>query len=142
MIRLYATFIVDNTLFGVDATAVQEILLPQRLTRVPLAPIEVEGLANLRGQVVVTIDLRRRLGMDPAPEGTEVVNIVLRTDHGPVSIVVDEVGDVLEAHDDDLDAPPPTLRSSTRDLVTAVHKLDDRLLLVLDAARTAQPVPA
>lgn len=139
MIRLYATFVVDDTLYGVDATDVQEILLPQRLTRVPLAPPEVEGLANLRGQVVVTIDLRTLLGLEPAPEGAEVVNIVLRTDHGPVSIVVDEVGDVLEAHDDELDPPPPTLSGPTRELVTAVHKLEDRLLLVLDVARTANP---
>lgn len=140
MIRLYATFVVANTLFGVDATDVQEILLPQRLTRVPLAPSEVDGLANLRGQVVVTIDLRKRLHLPPAEAESDVVNIVLRTDSGPVSIVVDEVGDVLEAHDDDLDVPPPTLSRPTKDLVTAVHKLDDRLLLVLDVARTASPV--
>jgi len=142
MIRLYATFSVAGTLFGVDATDVQEILLPQRLTRVPLASPDVNGLANLRGQVVVTIDLRTMLGLPPLEDGIPTVNIVLRTEHGPVSIVVDEVGDVLEVHDDDLDTPPPTLSLPTRDLVTAVHKLDDQLLLVLDVKRTAQPVAA
>lgn len=139
MIRLYATFSVAGTLFGVDATDVQEILLPQRLTRVPLAAPEVNGLANLRGQVVVTIDLRTLLGLPPLDPGAPSVNIVLRTEHGPVSIVVDEVGDVLEAHDGDLESPPPTLSSPTRDLVTAVQKLDDRLVLVLDVKRTASP---
>lgn len=142
MNRLYATFSVGGTLFGVDATDVQEILLPQCLTRVPLAPAEVLGLANLRGQVVVTIDLRTMLDLPRISEDTDVVNIVLRTDHGPVSIVVDEVGDVLEVSDDELDPPPPTLAGPTRDLVVAVHKLRDRLLLVLDAARTANPVAA
>ena len=142
MMRLYATFSVDGTLFGVDATDVQEILLPQHLTRVPLANPEVNGLANLRGQVVVTISLRRLLQLSPPAEGAPTVSIVLRTEHGPISMVVDEVGDVLEAHDDDLDSPPPTLSPVTRELVTAVHKLDDQLLLVLDVKRTAQPVAA
>lgn len=139
-VRLYATFAVNDTLFGVDATDVQEVLAEQRLTRVPLSSPEVLGLINLRGQVVVTIDMRRLLSL-PArdTEGTPI-NVVLRTDHGPVSVAVDEVGDVLEASDSDLEPPPETLSAPTRALVTAVQKLDHELLLVLDVKRTAQPL--
>lgn len=136
--RLYATFHVDNTFFGVDATDVQEVLRAQPMTRVPLSSREIEGLINLRGQVVVAIDLRERLGYGRPPEGTEPLNVVVRTEHGPVSLIVDDIDDVLEADDDQLETPPATLHGPTRDLVTAVHKLDDQLLLIVDVKRTVQ----
>ena len=134
--RLYATFHVDNTFFGVDATDVQEVIRTQPMTRVPLASDEVSGLINLRGQVVVAIDMRRRLGMPEPDEGAELLNVIVRTEHGPVSLIVDDIGDVLEADLDELETPPPTLTPPTRDLVSAVHQLDERLLLVIDVSRT------
>jgi len=137
--RLYATFALDDMLFGVDATDVQEVLRTQQLTRVPLAAKEVSGLMNLRGQIVVTIDLRQRLGLAPIDADERSINIVLRTENGPLAVVADEVGDVFEADDADLSSPPATLTGPTKDLVSAVHKLDDRLLLVLDVTKTAEP---
>lgn len=133
---LYATFHVDDAFFGVDATDVQEVIRTQPMTRVPLASDEVSGLINLRGQVVVAIDMRRRLGMPEPDEGTERLNVIVRTEHGPVSLIVDDIGDVLEADLDELETPPPTLTPPTRDLVSAVHQLDERLLLVIDVSRT------
>ena len=133
---LYATFHVDDAFFGVDATDVQEVIRTQPMTRVPLASGEVSGLINLRGQVVVAIDMRRRLGMPEPDEGAELLNVIVRTEHGPVSLIVDDIGDVLEADLDELETPPPTLTPPTRDLVSAVHQLDERLLLVIDVRRT------
>lgn len=133
---LYATFHVDDAFFGVDATDVQEVIRTQPMTRVPLASDEVSGLINLRGQVVVAIDMRRRLGMPEPEEGAELLNVIVRTEHGPVSLIVDDIGDVLEADLDELETPPPTLTPPTRDLVSAVHQLDERLLLVIDVSRT------
>ena len=133
---LYATFHVDDAFFGVDATDVQEVIRTQPMTRVPLASDEVSGLINLRGQVVVAIDMRRRLGMPEPEEGAELLNVIVRTEHGPVSLIVDDIGDVLEADLDELESPPPTLTPPTRDLVSAVHQLDERLLLVIDVSRT------
>ena len=133
---LYATFHVDDAFFGVDATDVQEVIRTQPMTRVPLASDEVSGLINLRGQVVVAIDMRRRLGMPGPDEGAELLNVIVRTEHGPVSLIVDDIGDVLEADLDELETPPPTLTPPTRDLVSAVHQLDERLLLVIDVSRT------
>ena len=133
---LYATFHVDDAFFGVDATDVQEVIRTQPMTRVPLASDEVSGLINLRGQVVVAIDMRRRLGMPEPDEGAELLNVIVRTEHGPVSLIVDNIGDVLEADLDELETPPPTLTPPTRDLVSAVHQLDERLLLVIDVSRT------
>ncbi len=137
--RLYATFSIDDMLFGVDATDVQEILRPQRLTKIPLAPPEVSGLMNLRGQIVVNVDIRQRLGLEPCDVDGDPLNVVLRTEHGPLSVIVDAVGDVFEADDNELTSPPETLSSPTVDLVSAVHKLDDRLLLVLDVQEAATP---
>ena len=137
--RLYATFALEDMLFGVDATDVQEVLRGQKLTRVPLAPGEVSGLMNLRGQIVVTLDMRTRLGLRPLAEDRSPINVVLRTDHGPLAVIADEVGDVFEADDADLEPVPQTLNGPTRDLVSAVHKLEDRLLLVLDVKETARP---
>ena len=133
---LYATFHVDDAFFGVDATDVQEVIRTQPMTRVPLASDEVSGLINLRGQVVVAIDMRRRLGMPEPDEGAELLNVIVRTEHGPDSLIVDAIGDVLEADLDELETPPPTLTPPTRDLVSAVHQLDERLLLVIDVSRT------
>lgn len=140
--RLYATFYVDGMLFGIDATDVQEVLRAQPMTSVPLASPEISGLINLRGQIVVAINLRERLGRGLAGEEIEPLNVVVRTEHGPVSLIVDDIGDVLEANDDALESPPETLRGPTKDLVVAVHKLDERLMLVVDVKRTAEPAAA
>jgi purine-binding chemotaxis protein CheW len=86
--------------------------------------------------------MRRMLGLPDREEDATPVNVVLRTEDGPISVAVDEVGDVLEASDDDLDRPPETLSQPTRALVTAVQKLENELLLVLDVKRTAQPMHA
>ncbi len=137
--HLYSTFWVGNTYFGVDATGVQEILRAQPLTRVPLASAEVEGLLNLRGQVVTAIDLRRRLGMEPRESADEALNLVALTAQGPVSFLVDEIGDVLDADPSQLEPPPETIGEPTRGLVAGVHKLEDQLLLILDVARVAAP---
>ena len=134
--RLFATFRVDGDHFGVDALDVQEVLRFQPMTTVPLAPPDVRGLINLRGQVVVALDLRRRLGRPPRDDHAPM-NVVVRTEHGPVSFLVDEIGDVLEVDTDRLEAPPETVAARGRDLLAGIHTMPDRLLLVLDVERTA-----
>jgi purine-binding chemotaxis protein CheW len=139
---LYATFWVGTTYFGVDATSIQEVLRSQPLTRVLGSGPEVKGLLNLRGQVVVALDLHERLQIEPRDPASEVLNVVAVTQYGPVSFLVDEIGDVLDAKSDDLEAPPETLGEPLRSLVTGVYKLDGQLLLVLDVTRAAEPVAA
>src|SRR4051794_28626709 len=94
--RQYCTFFLDEHYFGIDVLKVQEIIRFQQMTRVPLAPPAVRGLINLRGQIVMGIDLRRRLGLQGAAAEATPVNIVVRTDDGAVSLLVDEIGDVVE----------------------------------------------
>jgi len=137
----YSTFAVDGLHFGVAALRVQEFLRYQRMTQVPLAPGDVAGLINLRGQIVTAIDLRTRLGLPPRPDGRLPMNVVLRSDTGPVSLLVDEIGDVLDVADDTFEPPPATVGRPARDLILGAHKLPGRLLLVLDTDR-AIAVPA
>ena len=111
------------------------MLREQALTRVPLSSPEVSGLINLRGQIVITIDLRERIGLPRREEGQEVTNVVVRTGESATSLLVDEIGDVLEPDLDRFEAPPDTVPPRVRELVTGVCKLDRELMLVLDTAK-------
>lgn len=133
----FATFLVADLFFGVDVLRVQEVLRFQSMTRVPLAPEVIEGLINLRGQIVTAIDLRRRLHLPPRVSGEAPMNLVIRTDEGAVSLLVDEIGDVLDVEAAAFEPPPENLDPAARDLIRGVYKLKDRLLLVLDTDRTA-----
>jgi purine-binding chemotaxis protein CheW len=132
----YCTFYLDGHYFGLDVLKVQEIIRYQEMTRVPLAPSVVRGLINLRGQIVTAIDLRRRLDMKDRPAGQLPVNVVVQTDDGSVSLLVDEIGDVLEVSEKEFERPPETLNGPARDLIRGAYKLADRLLLILDTERT------
>lgn len=134
--KQYATFFLNNLFLGVEVLKVQEVIRYQEMTCVPLAPTMVQGLINLRGQIVTAIDLRRRLELPARPEGQLPTNIVIRSDDGAVSLLVDEIGDVVEIEDDSYEQPPATLNGVARELVTGVYKLKERLLLVLDTERT------
>lgn len=131
----YVTFDLDDTLYGVEVSWVQEVLRPHNRTRIPQSPETVSGLVNLRGQVVLTVDLRTRLEMAPRPEGVDPMMVVVQVAGEPVSLLVDRIGDVVRTEDDTYAAPPDTLDSATRALVTGAHKLDDQLLLLLDVER-------
>ncbi|MEP7364680.1 MAG: chemotaxis protein CheW [Acidobacteriota bacterium] len=133
--RQYATFHVSDLFFGVEVVKVQEVLCAQQMTRVPLAPEVIRGLINLRGQIVTAVDMRRRLQLPPAPDGREPMNVVLRAEEGAVSLLVDDIGDVLEVPAADFEVPPPNLSPPQRHLIQGVYKLEDRLLLVLASER-------
>jgi purine-binding chemotaxis protein CheW len=139
--KQYATFFLGDLFLGVEVLKVQEVIRYQEMTPVPLAPGVIEGLINLRGQIVTAIDLRRRLELPARAEGSLPMNVVVRSDDGAVSLLVDEIGDVVEIDDDAYERPPETLKGVARELVTGVYKLKDRLLLVLDTDR-AVTLPA
>ena len=136
--RQFCTFFVNGHYFGLDVTRVQEVLRHQAMTRVPLADPVVRGLINLRGQIVTAIDLRRRLGYPDGRADLLPVNIIVRTDDGAVSLLVDEIGDVLEVSETQFERPPETLRGKARDLVCGAYKLAGRLLLILDTDRAVE----
>ncbi|MFN7926249.1 MAG: chemotaxis protein CheW [Bryobacteraceae bacterium] len=133
--KQYCTFYLDKHFFGVDVLKVQEVIRYQTMTRVPLAPGVIRGLINLRGQIVTAIDLRQRLELPPRTGEDLPMNVVIRTDDGAVSLLVDEIGDVLDAEEEQFESPPETVGGAARSLVQGVYKLKDKLLLILDTDR-------
>jgi purine-binding chemotaxis protein CheW len=136
--RQFCTFTLGDGFFGVEVEKVQEVLRYQDMTFVPLAPAEVTGLINLRGQIVTALELRRRLDLPERDEGVRPMNIVIRTDDGALSLLVDQIGDVLLVDPETFEEPPETLEANVRDLVTGVCKLEDRLLLLLDVDKAVE----
>jgi purine-binding chemotaxis protein CheW len=135
--REFATFFVDGLFFGIDVLQVQEVLRYQEMTQVPLAPDVIEGLINLRGQIVTAVDMRRRLKLMPRAEGQTPMNTVVRTKEGAaVSLLVDEIGDVVEVDSETFERTPDNVAAAARDLLQGVYKLKDRLLLILDTEKT------
>lgn len=135
--RQVVTFRLDDLHVGVDVLKVQEVLEYQALTRVPLAPPVVRGLINLRGEIVAAIELRRRLGLSERHDEALPMHVVVRTADGLVSLLVDEIGDVIDVAESQFESVPHTLAGPTRDLVRGVYKLEGRLLLLLDEERAA-----
>jgi purine-binding chemotaxis protein CheW len=134
-IQQFCTFFLKDQFFGVPVQKVQEVIRYQEMTRVPLTPPVIRGLINLRGQIVLAIDLRRRFAMEDRPETQLPMNVVVRTEDGPVSFLVDEIGDVLEVDEESFERPPDTVEGQTRELVLGVYKLREQLMLVLDTER-------
>lgn len=130
-----ATFLVAGARYGIDVLRVQEVLRAQARTTVPLAPLGVTGLVNLRGQVVMTIDLRTRLGLEPLAAGVEPMMVVVQVDGEAISLLVDEIGDVLDVDEATFESPPDTLPAALRELILGAYKLDQGLLLALDVDR-------
>lgn len=134
--RLYSTFHVQDRYLGIPVERVQEVLRSQPLTPVPLAHEHIGGLLNLRGQIVTALDLRARLGLAPREADAPSANIIVSTDDGPLALVVDAFGDVVEVSEDRFEPPPATLVADSRSLIKGAFKLDDALLLDLDLDET------
>jgi purine-binding chemotaxis protein CheW len=131
----YATFEVADQLFGVEVEAVQEVLSFSEYTAVPLAAAAVGGLFNLRGQVIAAVDLRVQLGLPRQAREGPLMNVILRGDDEPVSLLVDRIGEVIDLDESEFEPPPEMLTGSVRELVLSTVKLEGRLMLAIDANR-------
>jgi purine-binding chemotaxis protein CheW len=132
--RRYCTFHVDKLLLGIDIERVQEVLADQTITPVPLADPDVAGLLNLRGQIVTTVDARRRLGLtERGGGGTAPTIVVIRSSGEAVSLLVDHEGDVVDVEEHRVVEVPETVGAGIAALAVGAYKLEGALLLVLDA---------
>ncbi|MDA1100700.1 MAG: chemotaxis protein CheW [Proteobacteria bacterium] len=130
----FVTAVIDGQLFGVPVLSVQDVLGPQSLANIPLAPPEVAGSLNLRGRIVTAIDLRKRLGMEHADREKSMSIVV--DHHGELySLLIDEVGEVLQVPVQDYERNPPTLDPRWRDVSQGIYRLDGRLLVILQVQR-------
>lgn len=137
----FCTFWAGGMYFGVAVSDVQEVLRYQELSAAPRAPESVHGLMNLRGQIVTAIDLRHRLGLAERAADQAAMNVVVRSRNEIVSLLVDDIGDVIDTCGAAIEAVPPTLPERVRDVAVGVIALPEAILLVLDAERAAD-VPA
>jgi purine-binding chemotaxis protein CheW len=139
MHKQVCTFTVGELFFGIDVLTIQEVLSQPTMTRVPLAPSIVRGLINLRGQILTVFDLRERLRMAPRPAESTGMSVVVQLPDGAVTLLVDQVGEVLDLAEDQFEASPATLPDTLREVTRGVYKLKDRLLLLLDVSAAVTP---
>lgn len=131
----FVTFIVNRQLFGVPVLNVQDILSPDRIASIPLAPPEVKGSINLRGRIVTVIDVRVRLGLDKREEGQIGMGVTVEHQNELYTLLVDSVGDVISLSTEYYENNPSTLDPLWREFADGVYRLDGRLMVVLDVSR-------
>jgi purine-binding chemotaxis protein CheW len=139
--RVFVTLTVADQLCGVPVQTVRDVLGEQAITRIPLAPAEIAGSLNLRGRIVTTIDLRRRLGLPDAPAGTPRMSVVAEQGSELYALLVDQVSEVLSLPANTFEHNPPTLPPQWAAHSLGIHRLTDRLMVVLDVARVLALAP-
>jgi purine-binding chemotaxis protein CheW len=129
------TFFVGGQMFGISALRVRDVLRQQPLTRIPLAPHVIAGMMNLRGHIVTALDLRARLGLEPAEPGSRTMCVVVENGGDQFCLIVDSVGDVHSLPWAEIEANPASLADSWAELSKGIFRLEDRLLIILDIGR-------
>ncbi len=137
----FCSFTLDGLFFGVSVSDVQEVIRAQPITRVPLAPHVVRGLINLRGEIVMALDLRRRLSLPERDPNCPPMNVVVRIGDEAVCLLVDDIGEVLHPSEASFELPPVTTNAAVRSFLKGVYKLERRLLLILNTQRVIEVTP-
>ena len=140
----YVTAVIGGQLFGLPISRVQDVFMPERLTRVPLSSAEIAGVLNLRGRIVTLIDLRRRLGVAAqqkagAKAGADKAGadmaIGVELNGESYGLLIEAVGEVLKLDDDTREPNPLNLDPALARVSAGIHRLDGQLLMVLDVDR-------
>ncbi|OEU67505.1 MAG: chemotaxis protein CheW [Desulfovibrio sp. S3730MH75] len=129
------TFSIAEEEFGVDILAVQEIIRTMEITKVPRAPVFVEGVINLRGKVIPIVDLRSKFGLETREHDQSTRIIVIEITSMIIGFVVDSVSEVLRIPANTIEPPPPVVSGLESEYISGVGKLEDRLLILLDLDR-------
>lgn len=130
--RQFSTFYVAGSLYGIDVASVQEVTKSLSMTKVPLAPVFVYGLINLRGQIATAIGLRDLFELKKSESSDEPMNVVCKGEGLLLSLLVDQIGDVLEVDNALFEPTPDTLAESVSRFMTGVYKTPGTLLSILD----------
>jgi len=128
----YATFYIDGFCFGITALDVLELNKNLDVTPVPKSPNTVRGLMNLRGQLVPAIDMYERLRLSKKSSLQESISIILQCDGFLIALLVDDVGPIISLDESSFELPPSNFSLVSRELVLGVHKLQDRLIIILN----------
>lgn len=130
----------EDQIFGVPVLQVQDVLRDIKATKVPLAPLEVSGALNLRGRIVTAINVRQRIGLPPYEGEKKPLSVVVEHEAELYSLIIDNVGDVIDIKDADIQDNPPTLDPLWKEISTGIYRMDGKLLLVLDVSKLLDSV--
>lgn len=135
MVHQLVVFELANEHFGVDIAAVEGIIKLQNITRMPQSPDFVEGVTNLRGNVLPVIDLRKRFGLihQESTKDTRIVTVDM--EGTKVGMIVDAVSEVLRVPEEAIEPPPPMVTSVDTSYIQGIAKINDHLVILLDLAR-------
>ena len=142
IMEVLVTLSVAGQLCGLPVQGVRDVLGPPSITRIPLALPEIAGSLNLRGKIVTAIDLRRRLGLPPMEAGAPCMCIVTEQGAELYALLVDQVMEVLTLPGSGIERVPPNLPPAWRHFGTGIHRLADRLMIVLDLGRVLDLAPS
>lgn len=137
----YVTVSIGAQLFGLPIARVQDVFVLSRMTRVPLAPADIAGVINLRGRIVTAIDLQRRLGVE-GDCGRAPMAVGIESENESYGLVIDAVGEVLKLDATTAEPVPVNLDERLRGVASGVHRLEDRLLVVLDVDKLLDLKPS
>jgi purine-binding chemotaxis protein CheW len=137
----YVTVMIDGQLFGLPISRVQDVFMPDRLTRVPLSSPEIAGVLNLRGRIVTAIDLRRRLGLPSRSDGRPPMAVGIELKGESYGLLIDSVGEVMKLADGTREPNPVNLDARLARVSAGVHRLDKQLLVILDVDRVLEMAP-
>jgi len=132
--KQFVTIFIAGQMFGVPVLDIQDVLGPQKLTWVPLAPSEVAGVLNLRGRIVTAIDVRKRLGLSPS-DVRDSMSVVVDHQNELYSLIVDSVGEVLNLEANTYERSPATLDALWKELSSGIYRLNKKLMIVLDVSK-------
>ena len=128
----YVTTMIGGQLFGLPISRVQDVFMPERMTRVPLASAEVAGVLNLRGRIVTAINMRARLGLPARSDGMQSMAVGVDLRGESYGLLIDSIGEVLKLPDDGCEANPVNMDPRMARMSAGVHRLDGHLMVVLD----------
>jgi purine-binding chemotaxis protein CheW len=134
----YVTVVLGEQMFGLPIARVQDVFVPERLTRVPLAPSEVAGILNLRGRIVTAVDMRSRLDLPPRPEGQAMMAIGIELKGESYGLLVDSVGEVMKFADQACEPKPANLDARLARVAAGVVRLENQLMVILDVDRVLE----
>lgn len=134
-IKEYVTATIGGQLFGMPIQRVQDVFMPERLTRVPLAPPEIAGVLNLRGRIVTLIDMRDRLGLQPRNGDAPMMAVGVELAGESYGLLIDAIGEVLKLDDAGREANPINLDPRLARVSAGIHRLEGQLLMLLDVDR-------
>jgi len=133
----FITFYLGDFFFGIIATDVLELNRDLKITPVPKSPKTIRGIVNLRGEIVPAINMHERFKLGSACREDGAISIILQSDKVTIAALVDDVGEIITLHQDTFEPPPKNFPEASKELIVGVHKLTNRLLLIVDAKKIA-----